>query len=106
MIDTIKIEHDVSDKDFIDFETKIGVTYFNISGCNGIYLAKVPKSLKKGDYFNVYCFESTKLGCEWLGELKQSLLALATSEGFENYKQKLISENLMLKNETYENQYQ
>lgn len=70
------------------------INYFDITSCNGIYLAKVPNRIKVGDIFNVYCFESTKLGCEWLGNLEDSLVTLAISEQFAEFKQDVyIEEN-------------
>jgi len=75
----IIIQHDNADQEFNDFEQNIGITYFDIYGDTPIYLAKVPKQISEGDIFNVYSFynknspETFKSGCEFKGDLKQSL---------------------------------
>lgn len=38
-----------------------------------------PHRIKKGDTFNVYCFESAKFGATWTGSLEQSLSEFATT---------------------------
>ena len=86
---SIEVIHDK--KDFIEneFEEKIKVKYYDVTGCDGIYLAKVPNGIKVGDVFNVHAFNGTKFGCEWIGDLEDSLVNLALSDHFIEYKNKL-----------------
>lgn len=90
---TIEIIHDTTDEKHNEFEKEIKVKYFDVTGCNGIYLAKVPNVLKVGDIFNVYAFESTKFGCEWLGNLEDSLIALALSDYFIEHKNEIYTQD-------------
>jgi hypothetical protein len=46
----------------------------DIEGCSDIHRAKVPNGIEKGDIFNIYRGESTKEGCEWVGNLEESLI--------------------------------
>ena len=46
-----------------------------IKGNEVVDRAVVPYKIKKGDIFNVYYGESSKAGCEWMGDLKSSLEA-------------------------------
>lgn len=48
---------------------------FSITGAGDIYRAKLPRNMEIGDIFNIYRGESTKEGCEWLGDLETSILA-------------------------------
>lgn len=90
---SIEIVHDTTDEKHNEFEKEIKVKYFDVTGCNGIYLAKVPNSLKVGDIFNVYAFESTKFGCEWLGNLEDSLINLALSDYFIEHYNELYNDD-------------
>lgn len=80
--DTIKIIESIAK---INTNTNHIIQYFNITGCNGLYLAKLPRNIKVGDTFNVYCFDEVKFGCEWLGNLKQSLINFVTSDFYVEY---------------------
>lgn len=72
------------------FDTELnGINHYSVTDCNGIYLAKVPENIKKGDIFNVYCFESTKFGCVWVGDLEDSLIKLALSDDFKKHKKEI-----------------
>lgn len=50
-----------------------GFDDFDISGLPHVRRAKVTHRIKKDETFNVYCFESTKLGATWAGSIEQSL---------------------------------
>ncbi|MGK6342882.1 hypothetical protein ACMGDK_11620 [Chryseobacterium sp. DT-3] len=48
-------------------------TEYDLVGFSDIYRAKVSINIEVGDIFNIYRGESTKEGCEWVGNLEKSL---------------------------------
>jgi hypothetical protein len=63
-----------------------GYRDYDVKGCNGIYRACVGFNIKKGDIFNVYCFEHTKLACVYDNDLRTSLINFASSDSFNKEK--------------------
>lgn len=57
-----------------------GITYYNIEGIAGVRHVKVLKNIKVGDIFNMYCFESTKYGVKWKGDLKKSIIDFVSNK--------------------------